>query len=192
MTTLTALCVFCGSSAGADPAHAEAAGRLGGLMAEAGVRLVYGGGGIGLMGTLARAVLAGGGEAYGVIPQKLMDLEIGLEESTELLVVDSMHARKQKMFDMADAFAVLAGGIGTLDETLEMLTWAQLGYHRKPLILLDGDGYWSGFRQLVDHVIAEGFAPPRTGALMTAVERVEEILPTARELLAGSADSSAP
>ncbi len=184
MTTLNALCVFCGSSSGTNPVHAEAAGRLGALMAEAGVRLVYGGGGIGLMGTLARAVLAGGGEVYGVIPQKLMDLEVGLEESTELLVVDGMHTRKQKMFDMADAFAVLAGGIGTLDETIEMLTWAQLGYHSKPVILLGADGYWSSLRQLLDHVIAEGFASPGMGALITDVETVDEILPTARELLA--------
>ena len=129
MNSMQSLCVFCGSRAGADPAFTEAAEQLGRRLAERGVRLIYGGGSIGLMGVIMRAVLAHGGQVSGVIPEFLMRREVGNPDLTELIVVDSMHERKRRMFELADGFAVLPGGIGTLDETIEIITWQQLGLH---------------------------------------------------------------
>ncbi len=175
MTALSSLCVYCGSSTGVDPAHATAAGRLGRLMAERGVRLIFGGGRIGLMGVLADAVLAAGGTIVGVIPRHIEEREIAHQHVTNLVVVDSMHERKLKMFQLADAFAVLPGGLGTLDETLEIITWRQLGLHDKPIVLVDNDGYWAPRLRLVDHVIATGFAGPDAARLFTVVDRVDDI-----------------
>ncbi|MEE8393111.1 MAG: TIGR00730 family Rossman fold protein, partial [Rhodospirillales bacterium] len=129
MTSISSLCVFCGSRKGADPAYAAAAERLGRTMAERGLRLIYGGGGIGLMGVLSDAVLASGGEVVGVIPEFLMKYEIGNMEVTELIEVASMHERKRTMFELADGFVVLPGGLGTIDEMVEIITWKQLQLH---------------------------------------------------------------
>ncbi len=175
MADLGSLCVYCGSSTGVDPAHGEAARRLGELMAERGVRLIFGGGRIGLMGVLADAVLAGGGSVIGVIPGHLEEREVGHRGATELIVVGGMHERKRRMFELADAFAVLPGGLGTLDETLEIITWRQLGLHDKPLVLVDHGGYWAPLRGLLDHIVERGFAAPESRALYTFVDSVDDI-----------------
>ncbi len=175
MAVLSSLCVYCGSSAGVDAAHRDAAARLGRLMAERGVRLVFGGGRVGLMGILADAALAAGGSVTGVIPRHLEAREVEHTGVGELVVVDGMHARKQRMFELADAFAALPGGLGTLDETIEIVTWRQLGLHDKPLVLIDNAGYWAPLLALIDHVIAAGFAPPEARRLYTVVPRVDDV-----------------
>jgi uncharacterized protein (TIGR00730 family) len=157
-SSINSACVFCGASVGNDPAFAEAARDLGALMAAEGVRLIYGGGRIGMMGTVADAVLGGGGEAIGVIPEFLRDREQGHMGLTELHVVDSMHTRKRMMFDLSDAFIVLPGGLGTLEELFEMVTWRQLGRHEKPIVLISTNDYWAPFQDLVDRVVDSDFA----------------------------------
>lgn len=163
------LCVFCGSHTGAERTYREAALRLGELAAHRGIRLVCGGGRVGLMGVMADAALAAGGEVVGVIPEHLMRLEVGHEGLSELVLVKSMHERKERMFALADAFAVLPGGLGTLDETFEILTWRLLELHDKPIILIDHEGYWRPWLELVEHVIAKGFASPGVRGLFTVV-----------------------
>ena len=158
MTKIKSICVFCGAASGNDPAHADTARRLGAMMGERGIRLVFGAGHVGLMGIIADSVLAAGGEAVGVIPNHLMERELGHNGLTELHVVDNMHMRKQKMFDLADAIAVLPGGFGTLDETFEVITWKQLGLHDKPIVLVDSGGYWQPFIDLIARISEAGFA----------------------------------
>ncbi len=175
MVALSSLCVYTGSSGRVDAVHREAAARLGRLTAERGVRLIYGGGRVGLMGVLADAALAAGGSVIGVIPEHIEEQEIAHSGVTNLIVVNSMHERKLKMFQLADAFAVLPGGLGTLDETLEIITWRQLGLHDKPIVLVDNAGYWAPLRRLVEHVVAAGFAGPETERLFTVVERVDDV-----------------
>ncbi len=154
----TSICVFCGASPGASPAYAEAASELGRAIAGAGMRLIYGGGSVGLMGVTARAAARAGGEVIGVIPTFLRYAEIPEDEVSQMHVVDSMHARKQMMFELSDAFISLPGGIGTMDETIEMMTWAQLGRHGKPIVLVDTLGYWSAFEGLMRAIVEQGFA----------------------------------
>ncbi len=180
---LSSVCLFCGSSEGADRRHRETAARFGRLIAGAGLRLVYGGGGIGLMGAAARAAMAAGGHVIGVLPEDLERLEVGMHDITELIIVDSMHARKKTMFDLSDAFVVLPGGVGTLDETIEMITWAQLGLHAKPIVIVDGDGYWRKFIELLAHVIGEGFAPAATAEIYTVAPDIDQVLPAIRARL---------
>ena len=151
------LCVYCGSNAGNNPAYADAARALGARMAADGIALVYGGGNVGLMGIVADAVLAHGGEAIGVIPQQLVDWEVAHRGLTRLEVVDSMHARKARMFDLADGFIALPGGFGTLDEMFEMLTWRQLGLGKKPCAFLDVGGFWSHLMAMLDTMVRERF-----------------------------------
>jgi uncharacterized protein (TIGR00730 family) len=151
------VCVFCGSSTGTRPVFREAAYRMGHAIARRGLGLVYGGGGIGLMRELADAVLAQRGEVIGVIPRGLMTKEVAYDRLTDLRVVDSMHARKALMADLADGFVALPGGFGTLEEFCEVLTWAQLGLHRKPCGLLNVDGYFDRLLAQLDHFVAEGF-----------------------------------
>ncbi len=151
------ICVFCGSSPGRSPSYAAAARRLGVLLAERGIGLVYGGGNVGLMGLLADAALAGGGEVIGVIPRALVDRELAHARLSELVIVDTMHERKQKMHDLADGFVALPGGFGTLDELFEALTWAQLGMHGKPCGLLDVDDFWAPLIALVERQRQEEF-----------------------------------
>jgi uncharacterized protein (TIGR00730 family) len=163
------VCVFCGSSLGARPVYAEAAATLGRLIAESGLGLVYGGGNVGLMGIAANAALAAGGEVIGVIPEALMRMEVGHVDLTELHVVASMHERKARMADFADAFIALPGGIGTMEELFEVWTWGQLGLHPKPLGFLDVAGYYGHLHTFLDHMVAEGFLRERHRA-MVAVE----------------------
>lgn len=180
---LSSVCLFCGSSDGTNPRHRRDAARFGSQLAEAGLRLVYGGGGIGLMGVAARAAMDAGGEVVGVLPEGLERLEVGMHDITELIIVDSMHARKKKMFDLSDAFVVLPGGVGTLDETIEMITWAQLQIHHKPIVIVDADGYWKKFIDLLVHVIEQGFASERTADMYTVVDNINDTLPRIRSLL---------
>lgn len=154
------ICVYCGSRHGARPAYAQAATALGQAIAARGWGLVYGGGNVGLMGTVADAVLAGGGKVLGVIPQSLMDREVGHRGLSELVVVQTMHERKQRMAEAADAFIALPGGIGTLEELYEVWTWRHLGYHAKPVGLLDVDGYYGHLLTFMRHAQAEGFLYP--------------------------------
>jgi uncharacterized protein (TIGR00730 family) len=181
MNSIQSLCVFCGSRAGADPAFAQAAEQLGRRLAERGVRLIYGGGSIGLMGVLMGAVLEHGGEVSGVIPEFLMHREVGNPDLTELIVVDSMHERKRRMFELADAFAVLPGGIGTLDETIEIITWQQLRLHTKPIAILSVGDYWKVFESLIEQVIAQGFADTAIRDLFAVAGDVESLLATLEE-----------
>jgi uncharacterized protein (TIGR00730 family) len=178
MAAIGSVCVYCGSSAGVNPRHAEVARQLGRGLAERGMRLIYGGGRIGLMGVIADAVLAGGGQATGVIPEHLEAKEVGHRGVSELRVVGSMHERKTVMFELADAFVILPGGFGTLDEAFEMLTWRQLHLHDKPILFLDVDGYWVPFRAMVDHFIREGFARESSRDLFVMVDDVEAVIPT--------------
>ena len=166
MPDIRRLCVYCGSSVGARPAYAHAAHALGTRLAAENVGLVTGGGRVGLMGVVADAVLAGGGDATGVIPQALVDREVGHEGLTALHVVGTMHERKALMAHLSDAFVALPGGLGTLEEIAEMLTWAQLGLHPKPCGLLDVDGYYAPLVRFFDHATAERFVRPEHRALL--------------------------
>lgn len=178
MSKIRKICVYCGSSAGSDPAYLAAARRLGRLMAEHRIGLVYGGGSNGLMGAVAGAVIDHGGEVIGVIPEFLRTKENMFDRATELIVTRDMHERKQVMFDRADAFVALPGGIGTLEELVEQLTWAQLGRHRKPILLADIGGFWQPLIAVVEKMRAAGFI--HNGALMNyrVCARVDDVLPT--------------
>ncbi|MDZ3838754.1 MAG: TIGR00730 family Rossman fold protein [Rhodospirillales bacterium] len=175
MTAVRSICVLCGSGEGALPAYRQAAEDLGRQMAARNIRLVFGGGSIGLMGAVADAVLAAGGEAVGVIPDFLIRYEVGHNRLTDLVVTDSMHERKRRMFEMADAFVVLPGGLGTLDETFEIVTWKQLRLHASPIVVLDVDGYWAPLRDLVAAVIANRFAHPKVAELLTFVATPQDV-----------------
>jgi uncharacterized protein (TIGR00730 family) len=155
--TLRAVCVYCGSNAGARPAYAQRAAQLGTRLAREGLAVVYGGGNVGLMGVVADAALRAGGEVVGVIPQQLVDWEVAHRDVTRLEIVDSMHARKARMFDLSDAFVALPGGFGTLDEMFEMLTWRQLGLGDKPCAFLDVDGFYAPLIEMMDRMVAERF-----------------------------------
>jgi uncharacterized protein (TIGR00730 family) len=170
------LCVFCGSSPGQDPAYGEMAAQLGRTLAQRGIGVVYGGGRIGLMGVLADAALAAGGEVIGVIPKPLLDREHGHHGLTELRVVDSMHERKALMVELADGFVALPGGIGTLEELFEVWTWAQLGMHRKPCALLDVGGFFTPLVGFLDHVVANGFVNSTTRAMLAVATSPGELL----------------
>jgi len=158
------ICVFCGSSSGASPAFAGAARDLGTALACRGIALVFGGGSVGLMGQIADAALEAGGEAIGVIPQSLVARELAHTGLTELHVVSTMHERKAKMVELSSAFISLPGGLGTLDETFEILTWAQLGIHAKPAGFLNVDGYFSPLLAFLDDAVRQGFVPPASRA----------------------------
>ncbi|MBB5751192.1 TIGR00730 family Rossman fold protein [Prosthecomicrobium pneumaticum] len=182
MTALSSICVYCGSAAGAHPAYAEAAAVLGRAMADAGLRLVYGGGSIGLMGLVARHVMEAGGRVTGIIPEFLKQREIMLDAAHELLVTENMHQRKQEMFERADAFVALPGGIGTLEELVEMMTWAQLGRHDKPVLIANIEGFWDPLVALLRHMDREGFIRPGFEVGFVVVERAEDIVPTLLDL----------
>ena len=170
------ICVFCGSSVGARPAYAAAAKELGELMAQRGIGLVFGGGCIGLMGTIADAVLNNGGEAIGVIPDGLMQREIGHRGVTKLHVVETMHQRKALMADLSDAFIAMPGGYGTLEEFAEIVTWSQLGIQIKPCALLNIDGYWDGLLNFVDHAVNEDFVRQENRDLIVVGATPVEVL----------------
>ncbi|CAN5911298.1 TIGR00730 family Rossman fold protein [soil metagenome] len=170
------ICVFCGSSNGVDPQHAEAARTVGRLLAEAGLGLVYGGGRVGLMGELADACLASGGRVVGVIPEPLSHKEIAHNGLTELHVVSGMHERKALMASMASAFLTLPGGIGTLEEFFEILTWAALGLHNKPIGILNAGGYYDPLLDLLEHARAGGFVRPEHLASLRVSRDVEPLI----------------
>ena len=180
--------LFCGSSVGIDPARAAAAAALGGEIAARGVRLVYGGGSTGLMGACAKAVISGGGRVLGVIPEFLRLPEVAYE-AAELVVVPSMHERKAVMFREADGFVVLPGGIGTLEEVIELLSWARLGLHAKPVIFLNGDGFWDPLIALIEHTVRAGFTPPEFALTYSVVAEVGAVLPTLAAMAAAAGDS---
>ena len=179
---IRSLCVYCGSSGAVADVYREAASQLGARLAAMGIEVVFGGGRVGLMGLLADAALANGGRVTGIIPGRLRDAEVAHHGVSELVVVDTMHERKALMAERADAFAILPGGIGTLDETFEILSWKQLGLHDKPIFLVDVDGYWSPLRTLLTRVVDRGFAQPKTHDLLRVVPTVSALI----ELLAGS------
>lgn len=174
-----AVCVYCGARPGTRPAHAQAATATGRMIARNGWQLVYGAGDVGLMGTVARAAMAAGGAAMGVIPIHLVAQEQGKRDLTSFVVTETMHERKKVMFMNADAVVVLPGGAGTLDEFFEVLTWRQLGLHRKPILLLDSEGYWQPLVALLDHLVAEGFADdslPGHVGIVSDVDALEAVL----------------
>ena len=175
MLVLRSVSVFCGSKVGSNPNYEIEARKLGSLMAERGVKLVYGGGRIGLMGALANAVHEGGGEIVGFIPDFLMSLEIANEGVGKLVVTDSMHVRKAKMFEISDAAVVLPGGIGTLEEAMEIMTWKQLRQHDKPIVLMNVEGYWDPFLSLINSVVDGGFAHPKIRELISVVNSADEV-----------------
>ncbi|MDF1856077.1 TIGR00730 family Rossman fold protein [Pseudooceanicola sp.] len=175
MTKLS-ICVFCGSRSGTRPTYARAAEDLGGRIAEAGWRLVYGAGDVGLMGLTARAAQTAGGDTFGVIPVHLLSREVGKRDLTRFVITETMHERKKVMFMNSDALVVLPGGAGSLDEFFEVLTWRQLGLHDKPIVLLNIDDYWQPLRALIDHVIAEGFADASLSTLVQSVDDVPALM----------------
>jgi uncharacterized protein (TIGR00730 family) len=176
MPRIRSIAVFCGSQQGNDPAFAEAAQALGRGLAETGIRLVYGGGRIGLMGVLADAALGAGGEVVGVIPEFLMRREVAHRGVTQMLNADSMHGRKQRMFELSDAFVSLPGGLGTLDETIEIITWRQLGLHHKPVLVCDVAGSARPLLGAIEAAIARGFASPQSRALFEVLDGVPAVL----------------
>jgi len=181
MSKINALCVYCGSSPGTDPAFVEAAHDLGKILADNGVRLVYGGGSMGLMGTLANAVLEHGGAVTGIIPKFLIKRERPRRLPQELVITRDMHERKRTMFERADGFVALPGGLGTLEELVEQLTWAQLGHHKKPILIANINGYWDPLLRLVEHMRAVKFVPSALRVDFLVAKRVQEILPKLRE-----------
>ncbi|ACB83377.1 conserved hypothetical protein [Methylorubrum populi BJ001] len=186
MAQLSSVCVYCGSGFGGDPAFADAARRLGTSLARAGVKLVYGGGNVGLMGTVASATLEAGGYVTGIIPDFLKSRERMLDAVQETIVVSDMHTRKQLMFDRADAFVALPGGIGTLEELVEQLTWAQLGQHRKPIMLLSVNGFWDPLITLIDHMRAHGFIREGLDLNYLVGQDPDRVVETLSEVLARS------
>lgn len=171
------LCVFCGARFGTDPAAGEVARGLGRLLADRGITLVYGGGGVGLMGLVANAALDGGGKVVGVIPRFLLEREAGHPDLHETVVVETMHQRKLQMFERSDAFVVLPGGIGTLEELFEVLSWRTLGLHAKPIVIVDQAGYWEPLAALLRSIVERGFAEPSHLDHVAFVRDLSDILP---------------
>jgi hypothetical protein len=187
MSKINAVCVYCGSSPGTEPAFTEAAKKLGKILAENSVRLIYGGGSVGLMGALAESVREHGGEVTGIIPEFLTRKERPKLLSQELIVTRDMHERKRVMFERADAFVALPGGVGTLEELVEQLTWAQLGRHKKPILVANISNYWNPLLTLIDHMRAVKFMPASMHVDVLVTKRVEEILPMLRDAARDSA-----
>jgi uncharacterized protein (TIGR00730 family) len=181
MSTIKSICVYCGSGAGNNPAFLKAALDFGRILAEHRIRLVYGGGSVGLMGALAESVLDHGGTVTGVIPDFLVDREHMLTRVQERVITRDMHERKRAMFERADAFVALPGGIGTLEELVEQLTWAQLGRHKKPILVLNSERFWDPLCALLDHMQKLEFIRPGFSVHLLVADRVEEILPRLTE-----------
>lgn len=174
--SLRSICVFCGASKGVNPVYQEAAIALGQTLAANNIRLIYGGGAVGLMGVVADASMAAGGEVIGIIPQSLKNSEIGHQGLTRLEVVNGMHARKARMAELSDAFIALPGGLGTLEELFEVWTWGQLGYHRKPLGLLDINHFYSKLSHFLDHLVDEGFVRAQHRGMLQRSESPQALL----------------
>jgi uncharacterized protein (TIGR00730 family) len=186
MQLIRSICVYCGSGTGADPAFGAAARTLGRMLADAGIGLVYGGGRIGLMGEVARSVLDAGGKVTGIIPEFLKARELMLPEAQELHVVPDMHTRKRMMFEKADAFIALPGGIGTLEELVEQMTWAQLGRHEKPILIANINGFWKPLLSLLAHMRGNGFVRAGLDVRYLVAERIEDAL----EMIIAAAERS--
>ncbi|MFD3190708.1 TIGR00730 family Rossman fold protein [Sedimentitalea sp. HM32M-2] len=181
--TVTSICVYCGSRTGTKPVYAEDARALGWEIARQGWRLVYGAGDVGLMGETARAAQGAGGDTFGVIPQHLVDREVGKTDLTRYVVTETMHERKKVMIMNADAVVVLPGGAGSLDELFEALTWRQLGLHDKPILVLNSGGYWTPLRALIAHVIEQGFADASLAEMLTWADTPGEAMTALRAAL---------
>ncbi|MGX0875997.1 uncharacterized protein (TIGR00730 family) [Roseovarius sp. MBR-154] len=169
------VCVFCGARLGNRPTYMQVATNTGKMLAENGWRLVYGAGDVGLMGATARAAQQAGGKTFGVIPEHLVGLEVCTRNMTQYVVTETMHERKKVMFMNSDAIVVLPGGAGSLDEFFEVLTWRQLGLHEKPIYLMNTEGYWSPLMQILEHVIAEGFAADNLKSFVQTVETIQDL-----------------
>ncbi|ANC92875.1 TIGR00730 family Rossman fold protein [Azospirillum humicireducens] len=191
MKSLSSVCVYCGASSRVADVYKEAAHALGDGLARRGIRMVYGGGRVGLMGIAADAAIAAGGEVVGIIPEHIQSAEIEHTGLTELHVVDSMHTRKRMMVERADAFVILPGGLGTLDEAFEILTWKQLQLHDKPIVIADVDGYWRPLLGLIDHMVAQGFARIDRSALYRVADHVDGVF-EALEAMPDAAHPSQP
>jgi uncharacterized protein (TIGR00730 family) len=190
MSKINAICVYCGSSPGTDPAFVEAAHDFGKILARSGIRLVYGGGSIGLMGALASSVIENGGAATGIIPEFLTAKERPRRLAQEQIITRDMHERKRTMFDRADAFVALPGGIGTLEELVEQMTWAQLGRHKKPILIVNVNGFWDPLLSLLAHMRMLGLVPPPSrGVDLLVADRVADILPKLHEAVRATGDA---
>jgi uncharacterized protein (TIGR00730 family) len=192
MSEISSICVYCGSGPGTNPNFVAAATTLGKVMAENGIRLIYGGGSIGLMGAVAKGVLDHGGDVTGIIPDFLTAREHPSAGSQELIVTANMHERKQLMFDRADAFVALPGGIGTLEELVEQMTWAQLGRHSKPILIANIDGFWDQFIRLIDHMRDAAFIREGLTVSTLIADRAEDILPKLRAAAQAVTNGRAP
>ncbi len=186
MTSIARLCVFCGASPGFDPAHMTFAREVGAALAGRGIGIVYGGGSVGLMGALADGALGAGGEVHGVIPQALVDRELAHAGVTELHVVATLHQRKARMAELSDAFVALPGGLGTLEELAEVLSWAQLGLHDKPVGLLDPGGYFKPLLAFLDQAVETGFLAPTHRARLAVARGLDELLTAFAQLRSGN------
>lgn len=177
MKALSALCVYCGSSQDTRESHRSAAREFGSLLAQAGITLVFGGGKVGLMGLAANAALEAGGKVIGVIPDFLVEREVGHASCTELHITATMHERKTRMAELSDAFVILPGGLGTLDEAFEIITWKQLGLHDKPIVLANIDGYWDPFENMLDRLVEENYVAAKSRQLFQTVDTIDAVLP---------------
>jgi uncharacterized protein (TIGR00730 family) len=186
---ISKICVYCGSGAGTDPAYVAAATELGAAMAAAGIGLVYGGGDMGMMGAVADAVRRNGGSVTGIIPQFLLNKERAGFNGEGLIVTTDMHERKRKMFEMADAFVAMPGGVGTLEELVEQLTWAQLGRHKKPILIANIKDFWQPLCALLDHMKALEFIRPGLDFELLVADRVEDILPKLQKAAAATSEA---
>ena len=182
MTEIKSLCIYCGSRTGNNKNFRSLAKTIGEILAKNNIKLVYGGGNVGLMGIVATSVMDNGGKVHGIIPAHLDKTEKSHDTISELTVVNNMHERKRMMFDHSDAFLVLPGSIGTLDETIEAITWKQLGLHDKPIILLNSENYWNPFIELLEHIISNEFTVPETMELFHVVNDPLEVLPLLKAL----------
>lgn len=185
------LCVFCGSAMGLDEVYKQAAEELGVRLAQAGIKLVFGGGHIGLMGVVADATLANGGTVTGVIPESLQQRELAHDRLSELHVVDSMHTRKALMADLAEAFVALPGGLGTFEELCEILTWGQLRFHNKPIAILNINGYYDTLLELFDHAVGQGFMKPENRELLNVSNSIDELMEWLLNCHSGAGDHDA-
>jgi hypothetical protein len=189
MTEIQKICVYCGSGSGNEPAFAEAARSFGKILADNRISLVYGGGSVGLMGEISQAALDHGGEVIGVIPEFLMLRERASTTRHQMIITRDLHERKRTMFDLADAFVALPGGIGTLEELVEQATWAQLGHHSKPILLGNIGGFWDPLCVLIDHMKEHAFIRPGFSTNLLVVDQIDEILPTLRRAARQASDA---
>ncbi len=195
MSTISSICVYCGAGSGKDPAHLAAATALGHILADQKIRLIYGGGTIGMMGAISTAVQERNGKVTGIIPRFLLDMEAShadLERLDELILTEDMHERKRTMFEKADAFIALPGGIGTLEELVEQLTWAQLGRHKKPVLLANINNFWQPLIDLISHMQAESYIRKGFEVNFLNTDRVDQIVPLLQQAALEATEADGP